>query len=696
MSNKLFAKLTKALAVIMAATIFAAAHPVAAQDANNPYTFEKKAFKPDGTPWTGPVNVGDTVKYVLSYKSGTTNSGPVTITDTLSPNLSYVAPTTSSPGWTWGSSPYSTGNAETYNHPGFGPGTGSVKLTVTGKPAPSPGAGDGTIPVPIGNRVFGVFHHAASAAVGMVDCWDLATLSKCAGSAQPNSTSGFLHTPNTPHSVVRGSKLYFLGAKSGTATIGCFDGPSNSACTETPLPITVTGTNQLSGLVEDGAGNVYAAVKDKLLCRALSGGTWVDCPSWPTAGISTATPTPPFGNMYMIPEFGPSPSRVYISFGTKVQCIDLTTKLPCSGWAPAGVVGGGFILSSIPGFGAASDGGVCLWSGAAVGQCFNRLGGALSGSTPAIAGGTVYSAFRLPGTSKVYLPNFGGGTGPACVDFSGATGGICAGYTPQAPAGAMQYGFAIDPSKPASCMLSLGHNNFMWRFDYLTGKPGCGTEEFNTPPIDDLYCSGKPDPSQFKWTSFTVSTPGANGTLIVKQGTTTVYSGPVSSAPTNLTTVAIGATPLTVSFTPTSGSPASIDVSFSYTSDKNPEICYQATVKECGVVSNTATMKGALPAVFSASQTVDLGTAVGPKCDPVDPPPVTFACLSADPKVTCGTTPGTYVVTLSPNSTGSTSPSEFEVTVLTPGVSIQNAQPKYIIGPSGQLQLTLIGANPGE
>jgi hypothetical protein len=170
--TSMFTRLAKVLAVIMASALFAAAAP--AQDANNPYNFEKKAYKPDGTPWTGPVNVGDTIKYVLTYKPGITNSGPITITDTLSPNLSYAAPTNASPGWTWGSSPYAVGNVETYSHPGIGPGFINLSAVHAG------GAGDGTIPIPIPSlkRAFGIFHHVPDTATGEIDCWELAGLSE--------------------------------------------------------------------------------------------------------------------------------------------------------------------------------------------------------------------------------------------------------------------------------------------------------------------------------------------------------------------------------------------------------------------------------------------------------------------------------------------------------------------------------------
>jgi hypothetical protein len=676
----------------------------AAAQSADPYKFEKKAYKPDGTPWSGPVNVGDTVKYVLSYKPGTTNSGPVTIDDTLSPNQTYVAPT-QGPGWTWGSSPYSVGNQEKYVNPGFGPGN-SVNVTVVGNPAPSPGAGDGTIPIPIlaANRVFGVFHHALSSSVAMIDCWDLVTLAKCTSAPKPNAVSGFLKTPDTPQAVVRGTNLYFLGLNAGGfATIGCFDGISNSACADTPLPAPATSYGHIAGLVEDSSGRVFAAVNDKLLCRQLIGTSWIDCAGWPTAGITTVSPAPAPSSMYILSGFGSSAARVYINQGAGiVQCIDTTSKAPCAGWSGSGVLAGpnGRVLSSIPAGSGSSDGGVCLWSMSILSGCIDASGSPIAGS-PASAGISSYSTLRLPNTPKVFFPSFPGSSGPTCINYTNATGAPCAGFVSQVPTliapFAQQYGFAVDPLKPEKCMLSLGHNNFMWRFDYLTGEVGCGTTTVSTPPIDQLYCNGKPDPSKFQWSSVNVSTANAAGTLTITQGTNPPVTLAIASGTANYTmpsSIAPGYGPLTFSFVPAAGSPSSIDLVVGYTSDKNPEICYQAKVSKCGPVFNDAVFKGSVNgAPISVAQKVNLGDAKGPACDPK--PPVETSCLSADPKVACGRKPGTYVLSLSTSGAGGTTPDFVSIIPTTAGVSIVNPQVTYpVIG--GVVQITIAGATPGQ
>jgi hypothetical protein len=660
--------------------------PAAAQNAN-PYDFKKEAFKPDGTPWTGPVHAGDIIKYVLSYKPGPTNSGPVTIDDTLSPNQTYLPPTKASDsGWTWGSSPYSNANHETYSHPGFGPGTGTVKVTVTGLPAPVAGTGDGTIPIPILslNKVFGVFHHAGTAAVAQIDCWDLTTLAKC-GVAQPNATSSFLHTPLTPQSVIRGTKFYFLGYRDGTGTvsIGCFDGLANAPCADTPLPPTVNDIGRIAGLVEDGAGRAFAAVDDKIFCRILPG---TNCTGWPATGFVSVTGAinPVYSNvnvLYVSMEYGPSPTRLYVHHSNAlVQCIDISQAAPavCAGWVTTGtkvnVLNGGEMLSSFPQSGSSGDGGVCLWRVGVELGCLSSAGAPISVTPASILPARPISTFRLPppNSGKIYFPRHYNLGGPLCVEYSGTTGTVpCSGYTPSMPppiAGktGTQYGFALDPRDPTKCMLSLGHDNMLWRFDYVTGKVGCGdTTTAITPKIEDIYCNGTPNPATFQWNSIHVLTAGAAGTLTITQGNNTPVPLTISTGTTNYAMpsgIGPGYGQLSFSFTPASGAPTTVDLEIGFTSDKNPQICYQARVKGCGdPVFNTAVFKGNFNnAPVNVSQKVDLGKAIGPDC-----PELTGCLKDIKAAVKCNPN-GTYTVTLA----GGFSGNDITLTSQTAGVTV--------------------------
>lgn len=698
----------RALAAFAALAVAAFAPVLASAQQADPYAFEKKAFKPDGTPWSGPVNVGDTVKYVLSYKPGAVPSGPVTIDDQLSPNQTYAAPT-NGPGWTWGSSPYTSGNHETYTSSGFGPGN-SVKVTVTGNPVPTPGAGDGTIPVPILslNKVFGVFHHSGNAADSRVDCWNINTLAKC-GTAQPNAVSGILHTPLTPQSVVRGSRIFFPAYRPDkTATFGCFDGASGAsgaACPDTPVPATVSNTGDVGGVVEDGSGRMFMAVKNKLFCMTESGGALSPCGgAWPATGLVSvtipATPAYASSDVYLLAGFAPSTGRIYIHHGSAVlQCIETATATPCGGWTGAGVKipakSTGIMLSSLPASGATGDGGVCLWqitTGLQTG-CVSSSGTIVS-ATPASLGVNAISSLRIASTGKILIPaHFS--TGPKCLEFSGSSGSPCGAPFPiTMPASGTQYGFAMDPSRPSNCVLALGHLNLLWRFDYMTGEVGCGSQTVSTPPVEQLFCNGAP--SQFQWSSVAVATAGAAGTLTIKQGSTTatltLISG-TSSYPMPAQ-IAPGSGPLTLSYSPASGTPVSVDLAIGYTADKNPEICYQAKVAKCGPVFNDAVMKASLNgAAVSVSRRVDLGIAKGPECDVK--PPVDVSCLSGKAEVACGKVPGTYVITLKTQGNGGVTPDVVSIAPQTAGVTILNPQASYPVI-NGTVKFTVAGAQPGD
>ncbi len=241
-------------------------------------------------------------------------------------------------------------------------------------------------------------------------------------------------------------------------------------------------------------------------------------------------------------------------------------------------------------------------------------------------------------------------------------------------------------------MLALGDQNLLWRFDYKTGIVGCG-EAVSTPPVDLAYCNGAPDPAKFRWSSVTVGTPGAAGTLTIKQGTTTATLTLISGT-TNYAmpaSIVAGTGPLTFTYTPTSG-PASVDIQVGYTSDKNPEICYQAKVSKCGPVFNDAVFKAAMNgAPVSTSRKVDLGIAIGPECDV--PPAV--SCLSGKAEVACGKAPGTYVITLKTQGNGGVTPDVVSITPKTAGVTILNSQVSYPVI-NGQVKITVAGANPGD
>ncbi len=717
--NTLFRKIAFALAMLaIACTVQVAAQDAA--DPNNPFEFEKKAYKPDGTPWTGPVNVGDTVKYVLSYKPGASAPTPVTIDDTLSPNQSYVAPTTATdPLWTWGSSPYAIGNHEQYNHPGFAPGTGawSVKLTVSGTAAPGSGTGDGTIPIPFAspiNKVFGIHHHSNSANIG---CWDINTLVPCGA-----VSSGGLATPMTPKAVVRGSKFFYAASHAtqsgpGIASIGCFDAASNAACGETTLTEVVPNLVGVGGVVEDSAGRILLAANNKLYCFTESGGTLSPCASpWPSSGMITSVAVP---TATLAPNYGAGNyvniiaqnQRAYIHHGkSTVQCIDTATAPTCAGgsWTAAGIqiASGANAAALVPiATSGSGDGGVCLLAHnpSSVIGCVDAIG---NNNTTSVAlsgfSAETISAFQIPGTSKVLLPLHGvSGSSPpvTCVDFASGAAGTCSWTQPSTPINGMTYGFAMDPSKPTNCVLALGDQNLLWRFDYLTGVVGCDKKNGVTATVPDVpLCStGKPAPKTFTWTTIKILTAGATGTLNVSQGTSpatsiSVVGGNAYTVPASMTAGPAG---LDFGYTPTGSTVGEIEIEVFYTPSWDQEICYQAKVEKCGPVTNTAEMKWYLPPKdWALSKSVDLGEASGPDCTK---PPVDTAinCLNGKVDVACGKKPGTYVITLKPKGIGGVTPTYVTIESLTLGVTIVPQKPAYLVI-GGEVKITLAGANPGD
>jgi hypothetical protein len=685
-------------------------------DPANPYAFEKKAYKTDGTPWSGPVNVGDVVKYVLSYKPGSAPSGPATIEDTLSPNLQYVAPTRG-PGWTWSGAPYASGNKETYKSVGFGPGSGSVKVNIPGAPnsTTSSGSGDGTIPIPIAglSRVFGIFHHGGAKADANIDCWELGSLAKCPGYPKwPSTNATFaMATGLVPEAVVRNDKIFYMATvgNGGAPTIACFDAAAGTACPDQPLGVPGADVrDDVAGLVEDPVSkSAFAVVGSKMFCRTWSGSTWVNCGGWTALGNTAITGNPATsysGNIRAIHvEQSAAPTRVYSHHGSGwVQCLTIAAGAVCPGWPAAGIRIGtgslGVMLSSLPDNAGTGENGVCLWdfSGNGVG-CLNAAGGAVSAYSA--LGGTSLNSYRLPGTKRVYFPRYVSNA-PLCLEYTGTTAAPCPGFTPARPAGAEDYGFSADPLFPDKCLLALGHSNMLWRFDFKTGQVGCGVPvTVSTPPIESLYCNGAPDPVKFSWSSIRILTSGAAGVLTVKKGLTTTTLAIVSGT-TNYpmpTVIGTGSDPVTFSFAPTGTSPAAIDLDIGFTAETAPPICYQAKVNKCGPVLNTAVFKASFNnAPVSTTKNVDLGEAKGSGCVIDPPPPPVAGCLSTEqPDIKCGTTPGTFVVTLKPMGAAGVVPDTLEIASLTPGVTITPMKASYAVS-GGQVQITLTGAKAGD
>jgi hypothetical protein len=233
-----------------------------------------------------------------------------------------------------------------------------------------------------------------------------------------------------------------------------------------------------------------------------------------------------------------------------------------------------------------------------------------------------------------------------CFDFGPGT--PCTSFTPfWGPTTSYffkDYGYAVDPADPERCLVGLGHAGEPWRFardGTACTKAGEVEAKFD---INSFFCAIKP--KQPMWGSVVIKNRPAQltgGTINLVGG-----SGPVAPSITvgaaNTYPVNVPATgansQVTIQFTPTySSQPAAgYQLELTFTADVDPQICYQATVKACGPVSNNAAIAGSIigaaaPVPFKASAGVDLGNATGPDCEPG----LLKVCKVAGPGIAIGT-----------------------------------------------------------
>jgi uncharacterized repeat protein (TIGR01451 family) len=681
-----------ALALVAAignAAVIGASH---GQGVPTPPSVTKQALGPNGAPLTGPVSVGQTIQYVLSYNPGTSPLSQVTIDDTLSPNLVYVNPSiVAPPGWSWTTPPYGVGNHEVYSNPGFGPGTSFiVNVPVTNLAQLAPSGGDGFYPIPFGGNVFAIFHHK-DYGTAKIYCWDLLSLVQCPGSyprsldtspTDPDRRT----TPQTVRTVVAGSRIYYPSAgfnpNSGTTTlgIGCWDTGNGTPCAFIPI-------RSLSGRYEGngpaGSAPLYPVIAgvvaepndpNRLFMYAVDRVYCVDV-TVPTAPIACAGWSPPIlagtgsQRLDMIVGEG-TQARLYVHYGitlnnkTTVACLNASDGSRCwSADAQATLDATQSVYGSLSP--ALDNSGtmmtaVCLhpYTGGPATDtmvCFSALNGGSAGVISAGFGTAmsthnVITAFRIPNTPQVLYAQYQDLPSPiSCFDFS--TNLPCVPFAPAwtlNPSQFEDYGYAVDPAAPDRCLLGLGNKGILWRFvrDGSFDANGCVKRVEQTFDINSFFCAVKPKTATWdsivihnrppQLTGGTINLVGSSGPLIPP-----ITVGAAITYPVNIP--ATGANnQVTVQFTPTyNGQPtAGYQLELTFTADVNPQICYQATVKACGPVSNNATMAGSLisanapvPVPFSTTAGVNLGDAIGPTCEPG----ILKICKVAGPGIAVGT-----------------------------------------------------------
>lgn len=688
---------------------------------------------------------------MLSYRPGASNSGPVTIKDTLSANLTFVAPIKAESKWTWTTPPYPAGgNTKTYSHPGFGPGL-SVTIDVpTGFAGTPTSNGDGFFPIPVGgDRLYGIYHHR-DAGSAQIMCWLLSTLKPCPGN-YPRSLGSDLMVPTIVRHVVVDDKIYFPAVREVSTTeykpgIGCWDTNTQSPCAFTELVPKLAWTqkphnktvppSQIAGIASHSSNpnhlfmfavdQMAGTTDGRIYCIDIASGQ--DCPGWTTAtSLIYANEIPidwsdhALRSDILIDES--RKDKFFVLHHKTITCLDITNGggTVC-GSVPAGenislipISDDNMILSmvcashnyTIPGAYAPM---ACMDADTGVAAFPVAVMGVLSNG--ASAGAYVVSGFRVPGTTRVlYASRNNFYKIPLCVDygknppvecpttdFNPAWMGAFGKYSPLSP---MDYGYAEDPLHPGECLLGLGDAGIPWRFGYdgsynFSSADGCKNRFVKTIDIDEYFCAVKPTSAQ--WTDIVIRNPPPqldSGTIKATNGSgqtqTVVFSDPNSVPSLSLDAAGVNRK-LTVELFPhyTSAPANAYKIEVAFTSNVAPQICYQAKVKSCGVVSNAATIKGTNGGTaVNYSRTLNLGKAIGPAC-----PPPEETCLGGTAQVVCGETPGTHMVTLKLGGAKSFVPSEVLIASLTSGVSIVQPASTYQVV-NGQVTITIAGAGPG-
>lgn len=620
--------------------------------------FNKTAYDANGVQLTGPVPVGQVIQYVLRYgrpNSGT--SGPATINDTLSASQTYVPNSIVAPGWS-ASTPEYQANHEVYSSPGIGPTSFTMTVPViAGSVGAASGGGDGYEPVPVvtstGTKVFGINHHQPTGGNPSIMCWYGGSLQKCSP-AYPKLAStlpDLRATPDFPHAAVFNKKVYYptgvypnvsLSTPNQTIEFGiaCWDAELDMPCPFIPLtghPTLSTGSTPIGNFLGTFIDPYIAGVRadplnpSHLLMYAMGKIYCVDvgqpgapsCAGWSDAVVSPTNTSGRSTDMF-VEEGG---TRVFFSNTVpRVFCFNIADGSVCSGWPTTGTSPTATGATNLgPGLNASGTmDAICLSRGFASNsgfECFDIATSLATTSWPVgfLANHGIFSAYHLPMTKRVLFPAYTLGQ-PLCYDFG--TASACAGFTPYwtSPGNVKDYGYEADPTMPQTCIYGLGDGGKLVRFDAngASALKFCVPKTYSeTYTIDDQFCFKKPSVATWTTVAF-LNRPSelVGGTIVLKDSAGTVIQtitvNSSDSYALNLSALGLNST-VTMDFTPNySGSnlPTSdYQIELSYSADEASQICYKATVSECGAVSNDAVLHDDLGTYVA---NVDLGQTSGP------------------------------------------------------------------------------------
>lgn len=659
---------------ILSAALLALIHSAAAhgwQDGEGLEAAGKQALDGSGNPVTSALT-GETITYALSYPAPLPDAdGGVAVTDTLSPNQSYVPDSLQMPpGWAVDSTPpYANANTATYTHDGGAGSNLSFEMTVSAGAAvgAASSGGDGTVPIPVtglsgGTRIYGIHHHkGGTEGTAKLMCWDPLTLERCEGFASGSrsldpSPDQALYTSIYVRGAVHNQRIYFPSGyyeADRNRTIfglGCWDAAAESPCPFIPFD---TETAYVDGQISSGlkfshfvagaigdpnaSNRIFAFSSDhtetdgRVYCIDVNSGS--SCTGWSETILNFDEAS----SIYSLDMISGQPSdrRLFVqhSFSgsnSSLSCIDLDTGSSC--WNSSVTLTGGPWGSLSPYLDSAGEmTHVCAHRFVgSMHQCHSVDDGTELSTPSAFAAVIAYNswnylAYQVPGTARVFYAHFSAGI--ACFDF--ATGAACSSFTPGWPplplptgnsVNPKDYGYVQQPDNPA-CFFGLGDSGRLWRF-HETGAldhadcdpPSTLTAVYS---LSDYFCAALP--GEAEWDRVVIhDRPSelSGGTIrLLDSDGSEIWSASVGSSDSYpVGAAALGAgSEVTLEFTPQySGEPAgSYTLELVFTADANPQICYQATIGECGPVWNEAVFQAGNQSVVTQT---DLGEATGPGC----------------------------------------------------------------------------------
>lgn len=362
------------------------------------------------------------------------------------------------------------------------------------------GSGDGTLPIVVGDRIYGINHHVYG---GNIVCISIPDEAHCptgdgwVGGTKEVSPSFDLLTENMTTTEVWNDKIFWLGQRSNGMYLACFDTTTNSECSYGPQLIDSMSWNTSLTFTNRARASALTLIDDRLYaftdehnvhCRLASNLNL--CPGFNTAGKPAGLndlPDMPSGSTAAMSDriVDEATNQIYVSthfragtsvagYGIRVHCWDADTNARCNNWPTSVKVFDS--TSSSPWregrlfFNRDSSGaktGVCV-TGEGDRQCLSMTGSTVSEGNDGF-GNLDTLLGPLPGSNFVgkhmYIPppvnrliinvGFLNDVPTRCWDFT--TGSYCGGID---GGGTKDYGYAM----VGNCIVSLGDTSSFWMF----------------------------------------------------------------------------------------------------------------------------------------------------------------------------------------------------------------------------------------